>query len=127
MSNKFKPAAIASALVLGSLALSHSAFAMNPLPQGYQLSLPDGSHGDDKPTEGKCGEGKCGEGKCGEDKMHGEGSCGEGPDANKDGKVSTDEQTAFDKIDTNKDGKISMDERKAAHEGKCGEGKCGGH
>lgn len=118
-----KPVALAAgALMLGGIALSQSAFAMNPLSQGYQLSSPDGGHGDGKPTEGKCGEGKCGEGK-----SHGEGKCGEGPDANKDGKVSADEQAAFDKMDTNKDGKISMDERKAAHEGKCGEGKCGGH
>lgn len=106
MSSKFKPAAIASALVLGGIALSQSVFAMSPLSQGYQLSAPDGSQGD-KPTEGKCGEGKC------------------GADADKDGKVSAAEQAAFDKVDGDKDGKISMAERKAAHEGKCGEGKCG--
>lgn len=41
-------------------------------------------------------------------------------DANKDGKVSTDEIKAFeppffDKADANKDGKISLEEMKAAH------------
>jgi len=138
MSSKFKPAAFASALVLGSMALSQSAFAISPLSHGYQLSSPDGSQGDDKAAEGKCGEGKCGAGMmvgagagAGEDKC-GEGKCGMRADTNMDGKVSAVEHAAqanahFQAADTNKDGMVSADEMKAMHEGKCGEGKCGGN
>lgn len=48
------------AALIGSMALGSSAFAVEPLPQGYQLASAKA------PGEGKCGEGKCGEGKCGE-------------------------------------------------------------
>lgn len=112
MSNKpLKPVVMAAgALVLGSLALANSAFAMTPLAQGYLLSAGDAvatpgdtgdghdhaaAEGDDKAKEeGKCGEGKCGEGQCGDDKA----------DADADGKAK-------------EEGKCG--------EGKCGEGKCG--
>lgn len=40
--------------LVGGLNLSSAAFAMDSLPQGYQLT-----------TLVKVGEGKCGEGKCG--------------------------------------------------------------
>lgn len=103
--------------LVGGLALSASAFAMQPLAQGYLLSAsaPD--------TGEKAAEGKCGEGKCGMDKV----------DTDKDGKASRAEFTAahadkaatFDTIDTNKDGFIDAAEHKAHSEGKCGEGKCG--
>ena len=135
-SKNMKPVALAvGALMLGGVALSQSAFAMTPLAQGYQQSVPDGEG--DKPTEGKCGEGKCGagmmggagaaaagEGKCGE------GKCGMGADTNKDGKVSAAEHAAhaearFKAADANHDGMVSAEEMKAMHEGKCGEGKCG--
>lgn len=62
--------------LLGGLNLSTAAFAMDELPQGYQLT-----------TLAKVGEGKCGEGKCGGEKFGGaesnkvaatEGKCGEG-------------------------------------------------
>ena len=44
---------------LAGLVLSGSAFAMEPLSQGYMLPANHAT------AEGKCGEGKCGEGKCG--------------------------------------------------------------
>ncbi|UNK49915.1 EF-hand domain-containing protein [Lysobacter sp. S4-A87] len=70
-------------VALAGLVLSGSAFAMQPLSQGYMLAA---SHA---AAEGKCGEGKCGEGKCGADsasksttsaaaKKTAEGKCGEG-------------------------------------------------
>ena len=71
-SNNRKPVAIAlgTALTTGLL-LSGSAFAMNPLVQGYLL----GASAD---AGEKAAEGKCGEGKCGMEKM----------DTDKDGKLS---------------------------------------
>ncbi|MBU8977846.1 MULTISPECIES: EF-hand domain-containing protein [unclassified Lysobacter] len=82
-------------IALAGLVLGNSAFAMQPLAQGYMLAA---SHA---AGEGKCGEGKCGstqakpakgaaskaaEGKCGE------GQCGDArfnkTDANDDGLVS---------------------------------------
>jgi uncharacterized low-complexity protein len=118
MSKTNKPAAVAIALV-GGLALTGSAFAMEPLAQGYLLAAQDAA----KTAEGKCGEGKCGMAKI---------------DTDKDGKVSQAEFTAahpdkaakFAEIDTNKDGFIDAAEHKAhagtkGAEGKCGEGKCG--
>lgn len=105
----------ATLIVCGALAsgfvLAGSAFAMQPLAQGYLLAAPD--EGD------KAGEGKCGMAKA---------------DTDKDGKISQAEFTAahpdgkekFASIDTNKDGFIDAAEHKAHHgEGKCGEGKCG--
>lgn len=108
------------AALIGSMALSNSAFAVEPLAQGYQLASAKVA------GEGKCGEGKCGgsgkasqsEGKCGE------GKCGDASfartDSNHDGKVSREEFLAvakdragdFDTIDRNHDGFIS--EREAA-------------
>ncbi|MCH6484973.1 hypothetical protein MMG85_15585 [Pseudoxanthomonas sp. LH2527] len=123
MSKTNKPTAVAIALA-GGLALSGSAFAMEPLAQGYLLAAGETA----KAAEGKCGEGKCGEGRCGMAKA----------DTDKDGKVSQAEFTAahpdkaakFAEIDTNKDGFIDAAEHKAhagtkGAEGKCGEGKCG--
>ncbi len=93
-------------LALAGLSLSTSAFAIEPLSQGYMLAASKAA------GEGKCGEGKCGahgakpakaataskaaEGKCGE------GKCG--ADGAKPAKAATASKTA---------------------EGKCGEGKCG--
>jgi uncharacterized low-complexity protein len=126
-----KPVSLAlSAALVGGLALSASAFAMQPLAQGYLLSATADAGGE------KAAEGKCGEGKCGMEKV----------DTDKDGKVSRAEFTAahadkadkFDGMDTNKDGFIDAAEHKAHSEGKCGadkkktdakadkaEGKCG--
>lgn len=96
-----KPIAIALCTALtGGLALSSTAFALEPLPGGYMIS---------EQTEGKCGEGKCGEGKCGAEadkKKDAEGKCGEGKCG--EGKCGAE-----------------ADKKKDA-EGKCGEGKCGG-
>lgn len=87
-------------VALAGLVLGQSAFAMQPLAQGYMVAA---SHA--------AGEGKCGEGKCGADKAKSanakaagktaEGKCGEG-------KCGADAKAA---------GKTA--------EGKCGEGKCG--
>ena len=113
-----KPVSLAlSAALVGGLALSASAFAMQPLAQGYLLSATADAGGE------KAAEGKCGEGQCGMEKV----------DTDKDGKVSRAEFTSahadkadkFDGIDTNKDGFIDAAEHKAHSEGKCGEGKCG--
>jgi len=108
-----RPSTLAmSAALAGGLALAGSAFAMQPLAQGYLLSAGDGA---------KAAEGKCGEGKCGIDKA----------DTDKDGKVSQAEFVAahpdkadkFASIDANADGFLDAAEVKAHHEGKCGEGK----
>lgn len=112
-----KPVSLAlSAALVGGLALSASAFAMQPLAQGYLLSAT--ADAGEKAAEGKCGEGKCGIEKA---------------DTDKDGKVSRAEFTTahadkadkFDAMDANKDGFIDAAEHKAHSEGKCGEGKCG--
>lgn len=118
------------AALIGSIALTSSAFAVEPLAQGYQLASAKVA------GEGKCGgsakatqsEGKCGEGKCGASAKAGaEGKCGEGKcgdasfaktDTNHDGQVSREEFLAvakdragdFDKIDSNHDGFISEQE-----------------
>ncbi|WP_455886127.1 HvfA family oxazolone/thioamide-modified RiPP metallophore [Pseudomonas rustica] len=105
------------AALIGSIALTSSAFAIEPLAQGYQLASAKVA------GEGKCGEGKCGgsakagaEGKCGG------GKCGDASfaktDTNHDGQVSREEFLAvakdragdFDKIDSNHDGFISEQE-----------------
>jgi len=109
----------------GGLNLASSAFAVEALPQGYQLASAA------KAGEGKCGEGKCGasgvqaqaqakttgaEGKCGE------GKCGDASftrtDTDHDGRVSRAELLAvapnanaeFDAIDANHDGYLSEGE-----------------
>lgn len=157
MSNKnLKPFMLATgALLLGGLAVSQSAFAVQQLSSGYQVTSPDGTKAtegkcgegkcgaemkkasDAKATEGKCGEGKCGEGKCGADKAKHEGKCGEGKcgmsmaDKNKDGVITKAEHRAhadamFAAKDKNKDGKLSGAELKAGHGHKAkAEGKCG--
>ncbi|CAI3806308.1 hypothetical protein [Rheinheimera sp. MM224] len=105
-------------VALTGLTLGQQAFAVEALPQGYQLSTFHAG------VEGKCGEGKCGgtepktaEGKCGE------GQCGDAKfnavDTDDDARVSLAEflvvapknKAVFDKKDTNKDGYI--DERES--------------
>lgn len=138
MSTKTKPAPLAlGAALIGSLALSGPAFAMQPLAQGYMLAAAD-------VAEGSCG-GKGAEGSCGADKKAdaAEGRCGlEHMDTDKDGRVSRaefaaahkDDDSKFAAHDTNQDGFLSAEElkahmgagsSKAMEEGKCGEGKCG--
>jgi uncharacterized low-complexity protein len=102
----------------GGLNLSSAAFAMDSLPQGYQLA-----------TLVKVGEGKCGEGKCGAEESNTkvaatEGKCGEGKcgdasfattDTDDDNLVSRKEFLAvaptraevFNEIDTDRDGFLS--------------------
>ncbi|MFJ4444987.1 hypothetical protein ACIPZ8_23225 [Pseudomonas sp. NPDC089422] len=115
--NKTRLGLLSIALV-GGINLASSAFAVEALPQGYQLAAAE------KAGEGKCGEGKCGasgakakatqaEGKCGE------GKCGDASfartDADHDGRVSRAELLAvapkagaeFDAIDANHDGYLS--------------------
>jgi uncharacterized low-complexity protein len=136
MSQKIlKPAALCSAVVLGSLALSSSAFAFGTLAQGYALGATAVAE-DDKAAHGNCGADKAAhEGNCGANKGA-QGKCGEGKcggmnmDADKDGMVSAAEHAAvaqrrFAAADKNKDGMVDAAEMKASHEGKCGEGKCG--
>jgi len=88
------------AALIGSMALSNSTFAVEPLAQGYQLA-----------SAKVAGEGKCGEGKCGDASFA-------KTDSNHDGKVSRDEflvvakdrAREFDTIDRNHDGFISEQE-----------------
>lgn len=123
LANKSRIGLLAVALAGGLNMASSAAFAVEALPQGYQLAAAD------KPAEGKCGEGKCGaskasakatqgEGKCGEGKC-GEGKCGDASfsrtDADHDGRVSLAELLAvapkadkeFKAIDANGDGYLS--------------------
>ena len=143
MSHNKKPVAVAiGAALAGGLVLSGSAFAMQPLAQGYMLAT--ASVAADKAAEGSCGADKAKEGSCGGDKAKAEGKCGEGKcgmakmDTDKDGRISQAEFAAAHDNDSSKfaahdpdsDGFISADEMKAHHaakagEGKCGEGKCG--
>ncbi|MBV4552560.1 hypothetical protein HU742_015555 [Pseudomonas sp. SWRI102] len=88
--------ALAALALSGGLSLAQSAFAVDALPQGYQLASAE------KTSEGKCGEGKCGAAESGKKVTDAEGKCGEG-------KCGADESGK----------KIT------AAEGKCGEGKCG--
>ena len=135
-----KPVAAALGAAIAGLARSGSAFAMQPLAQGYMLGAAAGDAHDHEAGEGKCGEGKCGEGKCGMAKM----------DTDQDGRLSQAEFAAAHDGDTSRfaahdpdgDGFISAEEMAAHHakkaeatpaddkaamgEGKCGEGKCGG-
>ena len=117
--NKTRIGLLAVALA-GGMNLASTAFAVEQLPQGYQLAAAD------KAGEGKCGEGKCGgsekttqaEGKCGEGKC-GEGKCGDASfartDTDDDGRVSLKELLAvapkgaeeFKAIDSNADGYLS--------------------
>jgi uncharacterized low-complexity protein len=127
MSNNTRNTTIgALGVALAGLVLSTSAFAMQPLAQGYMVAA---SHA---AAEGKCGEGKCGaneakptktaavkktaEGKCGE------GKCGDArfaqTDTDDDGRVSKAEFLAvvpngdayFAQIDKSSDGYISEKE-----------------
>lgn len=85
------------AALAGSVLLSGSVFAMQPLAQGYLVAASD-----TKPAEGKCGEGKCGASETASNdtkSTEAEGKCGEG--------------------------KCGADAKSAQAEGKCGEGKCG--
>lgn len=88
------------ATLLGGMVLGNTAFAVEPLSQGYQLAAAK------TPGEGKCGEGKCGDASFAR------------TDTNHDGKVSREEflvvakdrAADFDKIDSNHDGFISEQE-----------------
>jgi uncharacterized low-complexity protein len=95
VSNKSRIGLLAVALA-GGMNLASTAFAVEQLPQGYQLAAAD------KAGEGKCGEGKCGEGKCGGEAKttQAEGKCGEG----KCGDAS------FARTDTDDDGRVSLKE-----------------
>jgi uncharacterized low-complexity protein len=95
VSNKTRIGLLAVALA-GGMNLASTAFAVEQLPQGYQLAAAE------KAGEGKCGEGKCGEGKCGGEAKatQAEGKCGEG----KCGDAS------FARTDTDGDGRVSLKE-----------------
>ena len=129
-----KPVALAVATALGGIALSGAAFSMTPLAGGYMLAAQDAATADaaaaTKDAEGRCGMARA--------------------DTDGDGRVSAEEFAAahpekdpsyFAGIDANGDGFIDKAEHeahrsqkeasgektdKAAQEGKCGEGKCGG-
>ncbi len=102
----------------GSMNLAQAAFAVEALPQGYQLASAE------KSGEGKCGEGKCGASEAGSKATQAEGKCGEGKcgdasfartDTDDDGRVSLKELLSvapkgseeFQAMDTDKDGYLS--------------------
>lgn len=126
-----KPVALAMATALGGIALSGAAFSMAPLAGGYMLAAQDAAAGHD-PATSKDAEGRCGI---------------ERADSDADGRISAAEFAAahperdpshFTGMDANGDGYVDKAEHdahrdagktsgdKAAQEGKCGEGKCGG-
>ncbi|MFJ3451095.1 hypothetical protein ACIPM0_23155 [Pseudomonas sichuanensis] len=107
--------------LVGGINLTTSAFAVEALPQGYQVAAAG------KAAEGKCGEGKCGAGAAQAKGAQAEGKCGEGKcgdasfartDTDHDGRVSRAELLAvapkanaeFDAIDANHDGYLSEGE-----------------
>ncbi|WP_166363615.1 hypothetical protein [Pseudomonas akapageensis] len=115
--NKTRLGLLAVALV-GGMNMASSTFAMEALPQGYQLASAD------KAAEGKCGEGKCGASEAGAKATQAEGKCGEGKcgdasfartDTDDDGRVSLKELLTvapkggeeFKAMDTNSDGYLS--------------------
>lgn len=100
VSNKTRIGLLAVALA-GGMNLASTAFAVEQLPQGYQLAAAD------KAGEGKCGEGKCGEGKCGGEAKatQAEGKCGEGKCG--EGKCG---DASFARTDTDDDGRVSLKE-----------------
>lgn len=122
VTNKTRIGLLAVALA-GGMSLAQASFAVEALPQGYQLASAE------KAGEGKCGEGKCGEGKCGSSEAgakvnQAEGKCGEGKcgdesfartDSDDDSLVSLAEflavaptrQDEFEVMDTNDDGYLS--------------------
>jgi uncharacterized low-complexity protein len=89
------------AVLAGGMMLTGSAFASQPLTQGYLLASAEQVV---KTPEGKCGEGKCGDASMAK------------TDTDGDGKVSRAEfqkvapKSNFDKIDTNHDGFIDEQE-----------------
>ncbi|MCY1395167.1 EF hand [compost metagenome] len=92
-SNKTRIGLLAVALA-GGLNLASNAFAVEALPQGYQLAAAQ------KAAEGKCGEGKCGASETSSKATQAEGKCGEG----KCGDAS------FARTDTDDDGRVSLKE-----------------
>lgn len=121
MSNTKTRIGLLTIALVGGINLSASAFAVEALPQGYQVAAAG------KAAEGKCGEGKCGAGAAQAKGAQAEGKCGEGKcgdasfartDTDHDGRVSRAELLAvapkanaeFDAIDANHDGYLSEGE-----------------
>jgi uncharacterized low-complexity protein len=130
-----KPVALAlSGALIGGLALSGSAFAMQSLPQGYLLSAAAHDHaGAAKPTDntagtsgattGKTAEGRCGEGKCGAGMRKADAAKAQPAEANQATQPAEAERAESTRAEEVKQEGAA----KAGHaEGKCGEGKCGG-
>ena len=61
--------ALAALAISGGFSLAQSAFAVEALPQGYQLASAE------KTSEGKCGEGKCGAASTTNKVSQSEGKC----------------------------------------------------
>ncbi|MCE6978201.1 hypothetical protein EI534_12540 [Pseudomonas frederiksbergensis] len=109
---------LAAVALVGGMNLASTAFAVEALPQGYQLASAE------KAGEGKCGEGKCGSSDASAKATQAEGKCGEGKcgdasfartDTDDDSRVSLKEFLAvaptkseeFKAMDTNNDGYLS--------------------
>ncbi len=142
------PTLIGAAITTSTL-LAGGLFSMDTLAHGYMQDSAKKTM-----SEGRCGEGKCGAGMKTNNKKEAPAAGAQtkqqgghtlaGMDTDKDGRISRAEfaaahggkDTMFPKIDSNSDGFISKEEfdahhaamkkDKAATEGKCGEGKCGG-
>ncbi|WP_332821560.1 HvfA family oxazolone/thioamide-modified RiPP metallophore [Pseudomonas sp.] len=117
VTNKTRIGLLAVALA-GGMSLAQASFAVEALPQGYQLASAE------KAGEGKCGEGKCGSSEASAKVNQAEGKCGEGKcgdesfartDSDDDSLVSLAEflavaptrQDEFEVMDTNDDGYLS--------------------
>jgi len=136
MKTSNKTLGLLGATLFGGMLLGNSAFAVEPLSQGYQLASAK-TTGEGKCGEGKCGasgkasqaEGKCGEGKCGASgKAGGEGKCGEGKcgasgKAGGEGKCGEGKcgDASFSRTDTNHDGKVSREEFLAVAKDRAGD------
>ena len=128
MSKPNKPAALAVCTALaGGIALTGTAFAMQPLAQGYMLGAPSNSSPQaDKKAEGKCGVAKFdtdGDGRISRAEFEaahpGKGEKFDGMDSNGDGYVDEAEHAAHKAANKGKEGKCGGDKKHA-------EGKCGG-
>lgn len=122
-------AILATAGLSGMANAAENPFALHELERGYSLSS--------SALEGGCGEGKCGEGKCGDSKSE------KSDEKSSEHNAATELTTESDSVkamelstgdveavnESESESEQHSEESstdKASHEGKCGEGKCGG-
>jgi uncharacterized low-complexity protein len=124
LSAALSAALVGSTFTASAVIAEENPFQLTEIKSGYIVAE---SHMGGKSKEGKCGSKM--DGKCGMKKMM------KKMDTDEDGAISEEEfmshhEEKFNKMDKNNDGKVTEDEMKMMmknmHEGKCGEGKCGG-